>query len=80
VSGMFLTMAVHKWAILTMKDPQTGVIYSFQPGTSPMDGCIGFVPVFEDRESAEKWAKGRCEVVEVGKMENDGREWNGVPE
>lgn len=66
-----------------MKDPQTGVTYSFQPGTGPMDGCIGFVPVFEDRESAEKWAKGRYEVVKVEKvekMEGDAREWNEVPE
>ena len=29
------------------------------------DGMLGCVPVFEDRESAEVYADGKCEIVEI---------------
>lgn len=35
-------------------------------------GQIGAVPVFENKEDAEKYADGRCEVIEV-KESGDGK-------
>lgn len=36
------------------------------------NGQIGAVPVFENKEDAEKYADGRCEVIEV-KESGDGK-------
>lgn len=62
-------MALSRWDTLVMKSEQTCVAYFTCPGTSPIDGCIGFSPIFMDRESAEKWADGKCEVLEIGSVE-----------
>lgn len=62
-------MALSRWDTLVMKSEQAGVAYSICPGTSPIDGCIGFAPIFGDRESAEKWADGKCEILEIGTVE-----------
>lgn len=35
-------------------------------------GQIGAVPVFENKEDAEKYADGRCEVIEVKEL-GDGK-------
>lgn len=70
----FVVMVSHAWDIITMTDEQTNITYSFEPGTSPIEGCVGFMPIFGDKESAEKWADGRYEVAEIRRVKRDDQE------
>jgi len=62
----FLVMNVHGWHDLLFGDGEP---------VSPIEGSIGFVPVFGNKKSAERWTKGRCQILEV-MFEKGARECN----
>jgi hypothetical protein len=62
---MFIVMVVKPWSSIEL--PSLGGIKCSMSDNAE-NGMIGFVPVFETRAQAEKWADGH-EVVEIRECE-----------